>query len=177
VSEFSGKIVSAFFADEERNMVKIRWDDNGTLNVYHVPVDDNNADYQELLNEGWDIDRLIDETAEAKRGESRAFSELVNDAARSIIEEMQAESVEAAKIALATAKAEADAANARPVNTEKIEGAFDFMIKSEDPDILFKFKLWALETDIVENATKEQKSKLRKAKSILEGFAILHEMK
>ena len=102
---------------------------------------------------------------------------MVNDAARSIIEEMQAESVEAAKIALATAKAEADAANARPVNTEKIEGAFDFMIKSEDPDILFKFKLWALETDIVENATKEQKSKLRKAKSILEGFAVLHEMK
>lgn len=171
MSEFSGKIVSAFFANEDRDIVKIRWDDNGTLNVYHVPVDDNNTDYQELLNEGWDIDRLIDETAEAKRGESRAFSELVNETARGMIEAMQSESVEAARIALATA------AEAGPVNTEKIEGAFDFMVENKDPDILFKFKLWALETDMVSNASKEQKSKLRKAKSILEGFAILHEMK
>ena len=45
-------------------------------------------------------------------------------------------------------------------------------------DEVFKFKLWALELpEIKEKATKEQKSSLRKVKSIAEGIAIIADVR
>lgn len=44
---------------------------------------------------------------------------------------------------------------------------------NEKTDELFKFKLWALEQDFVKSAPKEIKSKIRKAKRISQGLAII----
>lgn len=88
MAEFSGKIVSAFYANEAHDLVKIRWDDNGTLNVYHLPVDENNADFQALQEEGWNAEKLLDEMAEELRGQSQAFNTIIQEQAKALAKEM-----------------------------------------------------------------------------------------
>jgi len=60
---------------------------------------------------------------------------------------------------------------------EKLEDYFELFVADTDKDNLFKFKLWALENSIMQSATKEEKSKIRKASSILEGLSILYDIK
>ena len=44
-------------------------------------------------------------------------------------------------------------------------------------DNLFKFKLWALETDLMKASSKSAKSKLRRAKTTLEAFTVMYDVK
>tara|TARA_B110000902_G_scaffold160439_1_gene183680 strand:- start:41 stop:208 length:168 start_codon:yes stop_codon:yes gene_type:complete len=44
-------------------------------------------------------------------------------------------------------------------------------------DNLFKFKLWALETDLMKASGKSAKSKLRRAKTTLEAFTVMYDVK
>ena len=156
MAEFSGKIIDAMYVNAEYTMVKIVYEHEGQLCVYHIEADPNNPTWQEFLDEGWDQERLIESTSEYKRAQSEAFNIEVNNAAKAMMEELVEREVKA---------------------LEKIEDYFDFIATVDDKDSLFKFKLWALETPALKDATKQQKSKIRKAKSVLEGFAILHEIK
>ena len=88
MAEFSGKIVSAFYANEAHDIIKVRWDDNGTLNVYHLPVDKKNQDFQDLVAEGWDAEKLLDEMAEELRGQSQAFNSVIQEQAKALAKEM-----------------------------------------------------------------------------------------
>lgn len=181
MAEFSGKIVSAFYANEAHDLVKIRWDDNGTLNVYHLPVDENNAEFQELLDEGWDLEKLLDETAEELRGQSQAYNKQVNQVAKELAREMLGMQV------LQDQKAELEKQvndkettllsldkqvkiKKNEVDTEFFKMLFDDNANKEE---LFKFKLWALELDFVKEADKDIKSKIRKAERITEGMGLI----
>ena len=176
MAEFSGKIVSAFYANEEYDMVKIRWDDNGILNVYHVPVDENNADYKALLKEGWDAERLVDETAEELKGQSNAFNSRVHAVATDLAREMLGlEALQQEKIALLTEvenrqKDILDLDKDQKQMQKSLQGEmYSYVMKNnEDKDELFKCKLWALELDEVSNASKETKTAIRKATRILD---------
>lgn len=191
MAEFSGKIVSAFYANEEHDMVKIRWDDNGTLNVYHVPVDENNADYKSLLKEGWDPERLVDETVEEKRAQSAAFNIEVNAAARQIAQEMLGMKVlEEERDRLVKEKGKLDNQVGEKekiligldkevkVKTNQVDNAYfeHFWEINENKEELFKFKLWALELETVKKADKSIKSAIRKATRISQGMAILDDL-
>ena len=61
------------------------------------------------------------------------------------------------------------------VRTNKIDhGLFDYLFGvNEDKEELFKFKLWALEQDVIKEADKKIKSSIRKAKRITEVMAVL----
>ena len=51
---------------------------------------------------------------------------------------------------------------------------FDFIFeKNRDKEELFKAKLWALEREVVQNAPKEIKSKIRKTNKITQLFEII----
>jgi hypothetical protein len=53
-------------------------------------------------------------------------------------------------------------------------GVFNFILEGNtDKDMLFKFKLWALELDSIKKSTKTVKSEIRKAKSLLAGMATI----
>jgi hypothetical protein len=179
MAEFSGKIVSAFYANEEYDMIKIRWDDNGTLNVYHIPVDENNTDYQELVEEGWDSERLIEETAEELRGQSNAFNARVNDVAQELAKEMlgldklQAQKIELERKIIDLDKDEKEKA-AKTLQTEIYSYV---MNNNEDKDELFKCKLWALETPEISKASKEIKTSIRKATKVLDILNIIDGLK
>jgi hypothetical protein len=61
------------------------------------------------------------------------------------------------------------------VGTELYEAV---MLNNVNKDEVFKFKLWALEQNLVkEFGTKEHKSALRKVKSISEGLTIIERIK
>jgi len=165
MAEFSGKVVSAVFADPEYQQIKIRYEQDDVLYVYTVPNDDNNPDFQELLKEGWDVEKIIEETAEINKMQSRAFNEQINQAARAMVDE---------KLKELDAKIEGAS---RVEVLESTEALYGIIVNNTDKDELFRFKLWALELDFVKASTKEKKSELRKAKTLLEGCALLHSMK
>lgn len=165
MAEFSGKVVSAVFADAEYQQIKIRYEQDGVLYVYTVPNDDNNVDFQELLKEGWDVEKIIEETAEINKMQSRAFNEQIHQAARAMVDE---------KLKELDAKIEVQG---RVNALESTEALYSIIVNNTDKDELFRFKLWALELDFVKASTKDKKSELRKAKTLLEGCALLHSMK
>lgn len=156
MAEFSGKIVDAQYIDPEYSIIKVLYDDNGSLTVYNVDVNPDHPDYQALEEEGWDHDKIVDSTAEIKKAQAAAFSIEVNNAARALIEESMSREVKA---------------------LEQLEDYFELFVNDTDKDNLFKFKLWALENSVVQSATKDQKSKIRKAASLLEGLSILYDIK
>lgn len=156
MAEFSGKIVDAQYIDPEYSIIKVLYDDNGSLTVYNVDVNPDHPDYQALEAEGWDHDKIVDSTAEIKKAQAAAFSIEVNNAARALIEESMSREVKA---------------------LEQLEDYFELFVNDTDKDNLFKFKLWALENSVVQSATKDQKSKIRKAASLLEGLSILYDIK
>jgi hypothetical protein len=155
---FSGKIIDAHYIDLEYSLVELTYTgDDGKIYAHALRVDPHNQEWLDLLAEGWDQARLLDGTAEYKRQASADFNSQVNELARKLAEEMF-ESKKDLKRDL--------------VQTDN--EIFDFVLNSnEDKEELFKFKIWALELDKMQFASKEQKSEIRKAKSIIEGFWIL----
>jgi small-conductance mechanosensitive channel len=191
MAEFSGKIVSAFYANEAHDVVKVRWDDNGTLNVYHVLVDENNADFKALEAEGWNAEKLLDEMAEELRGQSQAFNSVIQEQAKALAKEMLGMNVlEEEKKRLEEEKTQLDSkVNEKEqiligldkevkVKTNAVDTAFfqSLWEINENKEELFKFKLWALELDAVKNADKSVKSAIRKANRISQGMAILDDL-
>lgn len=170
MAEFSGKIASAVFVDAEYSIIKVRYEDNnGNLAVYNLEANPDSQDYKDLVDEGWDQERIIEETSEFKKAQSAAFNIEVQAAAKEMIGilELEKQKSELEKTILDmdhTAKKQAD--------TDK-HVVWDSVISAnEDKDELFKFKLWALEQDIVKNAPKEIKSSIRKAKRITTALKI-----
>lgn len=185
MAEFSGKIVSAYYADQDHSVIKVLYEENDLLTPWHLPVDESNPEYQELLAEGWDEERLLDETAERLKAESRAFNIEVNNAARAMLglKELQDErdrlmeekqkaqtKVEEQEQILIGLDKEVK------VKTNQIDNQFFEMVwqANENKEELFKFKLWALELDFVQNADKEIKSNIRRCTSLIDGLNIIH---
>ena len=191
MAEFSGKIVSAQFIDNEYSIIKVVYDDNGTLTVYNVTVNSEHPDYQDLVAEGWTQEKLIEETAEIKRAQQAAFNLEVQNAAKVMLGMVELQSqkndLEKAIEEQQRVLQERDQALQEREKTlldldqdvkKKAESAqhivWDHVMKiNEDKDELFKFKLWALEQDIVKEASKEVKSSIRKAKRITTALGII----
>ena len=156
MADFSGKIVDAQYIDSEYSVIKVLYEDNNVLNVYNLNVNPEHPDYQALEAEGWDHNKLVDSTAAVKKAQAAAFAIEVNTAAKALIEQNMENEIR---------------------SLEKLEDYFELFVADTDKDNLFKFKLWALENSIMQSATKEEKSKIRKASSILEGLSILYDIK
>lgn len=187
MAEFSGKIVSAYYGDVDHTVIKIRYEKDDTLHVWNAPVDEDNEDYQALLAEGWDEERLLDETAEFKRAESQAYNMQINAAAREMLglKELQDE-----RNRLAAEKEKlGNEVNTKEevligldkevkVKTNQVDNAYFeyFWEINENKEELFKFKLWALELDFVQSADKEIKKNIRRCTSLIDGLNIVNDL-
>ena len=173
MAEFSGKIISAEYMNAEYSLIKVRYNDDGINAIYHLEADPDHADFQALEADGWDAERIIDATAESKRVQSNAWNLEVNAAAQVLFSEMkeQVEQVKQQSQAVAADAVAQETASLIDTNSSEV---YNYVIFDKDKDTLFKFKLWALESDIFKAATKTQKSSLRKSKSILEGLAVIN---
>jgi hypothetical protein len=153
---FSDKIINAIYTNSDYTLIQIRYEDGGLVVPYTIDVDPNHSDFQALEAEGWDVERITEATVEFKKAQSAAWNIEVTAAAQKLAEELLPD-----------------------ITKEEVEvtgpKSYDIIVSDgEDKDKLFEFKLWALETDIMKQANKEQKSDLRKARSILHGFSVMN---
>lgn len=191
MAEFSGKIDTAYYINDEYTLVEVVYTNPNDEQVnYMVEVGDN-ADYQALVEEGYDLEKLLDGTSEYKRVHAKQFGELVNAQAQALAEEMLGmRFLMERKEILEKQTAELDQATQDKENqllsldqdvkvkTNKVDHAvYDFIRdNNESKEELFKFKLWALEQDMVKQAEKSVKSSIRKATRITSAMAIYNDL-
>lgn len=191
MAEFSGRVVSAQFIDAEYTIIKVLYDDNGMLNVYNLDVNPDHPDYQDLLAEGWDQERIIEETAELKKAQAAAFNVEVQNAAKVLAQEMVGMNIiqeEKERLAgeVESTKKEVESTKQQLLDldqTVKIRSKtvnselYDYVLNSnEDKEELFKCKLWALELEVVRAAHKDIKSSIRKATRITQVLGVIDKL-
>lgn len=155
-SIFSGNIISAYYFDQDYTTIEVLYEINDEIHNYIVEVDPSNIDYQALLGEGWDTDKLAKSTEQYKKDQSANFNNAIQASVDIILEQ--------SKMSVDSVKGSIDISS----------DMFDIILqKNTDKDMLFKFKLWALELDNIKSSTKTIKNKIRKSKSIIEGMTII----
>ena len=183
---FSDKIVDVVYANPEYTLIKIRYEDaEGNICPHVIDVDSNHPDFKALEAEGWNAEKINESTVEFKRAQSRAWNLEVNTAAKEIaiqmmgsdnlLKEKERLEKETGQLTKKLADTNIDYSEAlRKVGNSSDAILYDHMIESnDDTDMLFKVKLWALETDVVKNADKATKSSIRKAKRITQLISII----
>jgi hypothetical protein len=181
---FSGKIVEARYMDTEYSIVEILYEDaDGNVYSHALRPDPENEEWKDLIADGWDQDKLIEETVKYKKYSSSVFAEQVNIAAKALVDQLLASKSETQSEADVLAFAKLNSLNEQEYEKRKqaeLQGhdIYNFIIdKNSDKDELFKFKMWALELDFVKSKDTETKSKLRKVQTILDGLIMLNELK
>jgi hypothetical protein len=183
MAEFSGKVVSAEFIDAEYTLIKVRYEENGVLNVYQLFANPDHPDYQALLEEGWDADKIVEETVASKRAQQAAWNTEVNTAATALIDQLLAQKSDTQSEFDVLSLAKLSNLNAEEYEKRQEAEAYGndiynfIMDKNLDKDELFKFKMWALELDFVKSKDTETKSALRKVQSILDGLTMVNNLK
>ena len=196
-AEFTGKVVKAYYISEGHKDIEVIFDTDGQgkYGRFLVQVDEDDYYYKALQEEGWDLDKIAEDTAEYKRAESERFGIIVNKAAEQLAREMlgmqtlneekqrlirEAEELQKHREDLKKSvdKKEADLRGLDQtikVQTNQADSVvFSYILeKNNNKEELFKMKLWALELDIVKDADKEIKSKIRKTTTMTGVFGIL----
>ena len=191
MAEFSGAVDAAYYMDENYSLIEVVYTNPNNEKVnYMVEVGDN-ADYNALVSEGWDPEKLVETTSEFKRESAREFGELVNAQAQALAEEMLGmRFLMERKEILEKQTAELDQQTQEKENqllsldqdvkvkTNKVDNAvYDFIRdNNESKEELFKFKLWALEQDVVKKSDKSIKSSIRKSTRITSAMAIYNDL-
>ena len=160
MAEFSGKIVDAVYVNEEYSIVKIRYEDSaGNLAVYNLEANPDDEDYKALVAEGWDSEKILDATVEFKQAQSLAYNIEIENAAKIMLEEKFGEDFGAA-----------DNTASKSILWE------NFLELNEDKDEIFKFKIWAFESEAMKTADADVKRALRKAPTLAKAISIYDTM-
>jgi hypothetical protein len=181
---FSGKIVEARYMDAEYSIVEVLYEsDDGKVYSYALRPDPENEEWKDLVADGWDQDKLIEQTVAYKKAASGSFAAQVNAAAKALVDQLLAQKSDSQSEFDVLSLAKLSNLNAEEYEKRKeaeLEGqnVYNFIMdKNSDKDELFKFKMWALDLDFVKSKDKETKSALRKVQSILEGLSMLNSLK
>ena len=150
---FSGNIISAYYFDQDYTTIEILYKIKDEIHNYIVEADPDNADYQALVADGWDTDKLAKGTEQYKREQSLEFNNSIQNAVDAILEQTKMSAKPAEGI--------------RDISVDMFNIILE---KNTDKDMLFKFKLWALELDNIKTCSKAIKTEIRKSNSILEGM-------
>jgi len=177
MAEFSGAVEAAYYMNEENSLIEVVYTNPIGEKVNYMIEADDNADYRALVAEGYDEEQLAKGTSEYKRVHAKNFGELVNAQAQSLAEEMlgmrlmieRKKNLEKSSVSL-----DQDAKQ----DENKVDHViYDFIRdNNENKEELFRFKLWALEQDIVKEADRDLKSSIRKSKSITSAMAIYNSL-
>lgn len=155
---FSGKIITAHYIDPEYSVVELTYTgEDGNVYAHALKADPDNLEWQALLEEGWDQDKLLNGTADYKRASSASFNREVNFAARLLIEEKFGYTEDDSEVA--------------DINKQFSWDNF-FKDMNNNKDEIFKFKIWAFESKKMQDVSAELKRDLRKATSLIEAIKI-----
>jgi hypothetical protein len=191
MAEFSGKIVDAYYFSEDYTMIEVIYkNENDEMVSYVMEANPEHSDMQALEEDGWNVEKLAEATAQYKRQQANAFSEAINiqvqERLREVIntsfkdkekqlQEKEKELQAQRKILLTSGSLEEVEKELRAQRKTLDDQMYDMILNTnQDKEYLFKFKLWALEQPAIKDSSKTVKSELRKSKTILEGLSVLH---
>ena len=168
---FSNSIISAYYFDEDYATIEVLYEINDEIHNYIVEVNPDNVDYQALLAEGWNTDKLAKSTEQYKREQSFEFNNAIQASVDTILEQSKNTIKQEWLDELAK---KPDVLDIRSSNPFISGDMFDLILEGNtNKDMIFKFKLWALELDNIKTSPKSVKTKIRKAKSVFEGISII----
>jgi len=176
---FENEVIEARFTDEGYTIVEVLYSEGDKIRSFSFEYNDNSSHRKALEAEGWDRDKLIEDTAKYKKDSSSQLMQIVEGEVQhrveSILEKLQGEYV-------ARDNFREEILN-REMGKLKKEQALaperflkETLDMNNDVDSLFKLKLAIFTLDNVKDANNDIKKRLRKSKSVFECFAILHEI-
>jgi|TARA_Y100000992_G_C21130775_1_gene426468 hypothetical protein len=162
MAHFSGKIINAYYTNSEHNTVCVMWSDGELAREHYVVVDENDTQFQELLEE-WSYDSLDQATQQFNDNVSQEFKDAFERYA--IRNNLYGYSE--------------DGSVPRPQDDDEVlRGDLETLIlnfdeeNTEQKEQLFKLKLKLFEEDVVKSSKKRTaKTDLRKAETPVEAIA------
>ena len=162
MAHFSGKIINAYYTNSEHNTVCVMWSDGELAREHYVVVDENDTQFQELLEE-WSYDSLDQATQQFNDNVSQEFKD----------------AFERYAIRNNLYGYGEDGTVPTPQDSDEvIQGDLETLIlnfdtnDNEQKEQLFKLKLKLFEEDVVKSSKKRTaKTDLRKAETPVEAIA------
>ena len=162
MAHFSGKIINAYYTNPEHNTVCVMWSDGELAREHYVVVDENDTQFQELLEE-WSYDSLDQATQQFNDNVSQEFKDAFERYAMRNNLYGYSE----------------DGSVPRPQDDDEVlRGDLETLIlnfdeeNTEQKEQLFKLKLKLFEEDVVKSSKKRTaKTDLRKAETPVEAIA------
>ncbi len=162
MAHFSGKIINAYYTNSEHNTVCVMWSDGELAREHYVVVDENDTQFQELLEE-WSYDSLDQATQQYHDNVGQEFKDAFERYA--IRNNLYGYSE--------------DGSVPRPQDDDEVlRGDLETLILNfdeeniEQKEQLFKLKLKLFEEDVVKSSKKRTaKTDLRKAETPVEAIA------
>ena len=162
MAHFSGKIINAYYTNSEHNTVCVMWSDGELAREHYVVVDENDTQFQELLEE-WSYDSLDQATQQFNDNVSQEFKDAFERYA--IRNNLYGYS-------------EDGSVPQSQDDDEVLRGDLETLILNfdeeniEQKEQLFKLKLKLFEEDVVKSSKKRTaKTDLRKAETPVEAIA------
>ena len=162
MAHFSGKIINAYYTNQNHDTVCVMWSDGQVAREHYVVVDENDGQFKELLEE-WSYDSLDKATKQFTDNVSQEFKDAFERYA--IRNNLYGYSE--------------DGSVPRPQDDDEVlRGDLETLIlnfdeeNTEQKEQLFKLKLKLFEEDVVKSSKKRTaKTDLRKAETPVEAIA------
>ena len=164
---FSGKIQSAMFVNPPQNTtIELLYGEGSELTAFHFNVDYSNDEFLAFVDE-WPLEKIEKTSRDNAKSNAKAFEKVIATAAASKLAEQRVE--------LHAEHIEQRAKQTQINLTLTSEMVTAFIIENNnDKNMVFDTKLALLET-LSTAASREQKMKIRKAKTIAQLYSVYHE--
>ena len=164
---FSGKIQSAMFVNPPQNtVIELLYGEGTELTAFHLNVDYSNDEFLAFVDE-WPLEKIEKTSRDNAKSNAKAFEKVIATATASKLAEQRVE--------LHTEHIELHAKQTQINLTLTSEMVTAFIIENNnDKNMVFDTKLALLET-LSTAASREQKMKIRKAKTIAQLYSVYHE--
>ena len=164
---FSGKIQSAMFVNPPQNTtIELLYGEGTELTAFHLNVDYSNDEFLAFVDE-WPLEKIEKTSRDNAKSNAKAFEKVIATAAASKLAEQRVE--------LHAEHIEQRAKQTQINLTLTSEMVTAFIIENNnDKNMVFDTKLALLET-LSTAASREQKMKIRKAKTIAQLYSVYHE--
>ena len=157
---FSGKIQSAMFVNPPQNStIELLYGEGTELTAFHLNVDYSNDEFLAFIDE-WPLEKIEKTSRDNARANAIAFEKVIATATASKLAEQRVE-LHAKKTQI------------NLTLTSQMVTAF-IIENNNDKNMVFDTKLALLET-LSTAASREQKMKIRKAKTIAQLYSVYHE--
>ena len=152
MAEFSNNIIDVFYFDQEKTIINIEWrGGDEKIRRFFCPVDEKDANYRDLVAEGWDEDKIEEATRQYRRRARKGFEKEVM-----LIAEREG------------------IIDSTELGFKKIYGLLAMEASEITAEELFKFKIEAFDQEVVANCEDSDiKRKIRQAKTYKEVLDIV----